>query len=188
MFLSSTEIKELLDKGEIVCDSPIADDDIRPFGIRLHLDGTFLRPVSGRVYLDGRAGDPDYERVDIRPAGEIELAPGEFLLASTVERFRLEGHLAGFLDGRSTIARVGLFVHASSQIIDGTALYARSITLELYNAGPNSLVLTPNLSIGMLSFFKSSSPAEPHRIHSQYTGQDGATPPRLARVFPTEDS
>ena len=179
MFLSSQEILEEIASGAISFSPAVAAGDIRPFGVRLHLASDFLRPQGGVVNVDGSSGDPAFERVDIDPGDTVRIQPREFLLGSTSELIRLDSSIAGFLDGRSTLARLGLFVHAGSQIIDGTALTGRTITLELFNAGPHELVLRPGVAIGMLSFFRSSSASDVGLIHSQYDGQAGTTPPRL---------
>ena len=179
MFLSSSEITSEIDCGGIVSVPSVDAADMRPFGVRVHLSPDFLRPVASRIHLDGSGGEPCYQRCSTRSSGVLEMLPGDFVLGSTVESFKLGPDLAGFLDGRSTLARMGLFIHAGSQIIDGTSSSPRTITLELYNAGPHTLVLGESLAIGMLSFFRSSSPSDAGLVHSQYDGQFGPTAPRL---------
>jgi len=175
-----------LEAGEIVCSPSVEDSNIRPFGVRLHLADDFLRPAGGEIRLDGSDGDPDYDRISVDEVGELRLLPREFLLASTIEKFKLGGRLVGLLDGRSTLARLGLFIHVSSQVIDGNTVAPRAITLELYNSGPSTLILHSGLAVGMLSFLRSELPSDLGRIHSQYSGQSEAVGPRLGRNFHPE--
>lgn len=186
MFLSSREILDAIRTGEISCSTDIADSDLRPFGIRIHLDELGLKPIAARVHVDGSGGSPEYRSISFVDGSGYVLRPGEFVLGSTREQFGLGSRVAGFLDGRSTLARLGLFIHAGSQIIDGTAITPRSITLEMYNAGPNELVISTGTPIGMLSFFRSETESDTSLIHSQYAAQQGVTPARLSSNYVSE--
>ncbi|MCF8785253.1 dCTP deaminase [Rhodococcus ruber] len=180
MFLSSSEIQSAVDSSDIRVVPALVDNDIRPFGIRLHLGHEFLIPEPGQpIEVDGSGEQPNYRKVTLEDSGTFQIRPGEFALGTTLEQVGLSDSIAGFLDGRSTLARLGLFIHAGSQIIDGTSNSNRTITLEIYNAGRSSLILRPGCAIAMLSFFRSSIPSESKRIHGQYDGQLGVMGPRL---------
>lgn len=179
MFLSSHEILDAIDEKQIEVAPVVSPSDIRPFGVRLHLAASFLRPEPGTIHVDGSSGNPQYRELSLNDGDPLYLEPGEFVLGSTIESVRMDGDIVGFLDGRSTLARLGLFVHAGSQIIDGTSVSRRTITLEILNSGVNRLAIRPGVAIAMLSFFRSARPSDNSYIHSQYEGQVGATAPRL---------
>jgi dCTP deaminase len=179
MFLSSFEIQQAIEDREIDVSPSVASADMRPFGLRLHLANTFLYPQPGTIFVDGSSGNPPYRAVALTDHEPLVLEPGDFVLGSTVESVRLDSDIVGFLDGRSTLARLGLFVHAGSQIIDGTSITGRTITLEILNSGRNRLAINPGAAIAMLAFFRSKHASDLRYIHSQYEGQCGATAPRL---------
>lgn len=78
------------------------------------------------------------------------LNPGELVLAITYESLILPNNLVGWLDGRSSLARLGLMVHITSHRIDPG--WKGSIVLECYNAGKIPLALKPGMIICALSF------------------------------------
>jgi dCTP deaminase len=78
------------------------------------------------------------------------LEPQKFVLGHTLEDISLPNDLAGRLEGRSAFARFGLMVHITSAHIDPG--FKGVIVLEMYNVGPNTLVLEPNTPIAALVF------------------------------------
>jgi len=82
------------------------------------------------------------------------------------------------LDGRSTVARLGLSVHCTSQIIDGNFDEPRTVVLEIKNNGNFNIVLRPMMAVAMISFSELSTPIE-QKSQSQYKGQNSVAPPNL---------
>ncbi|MDE5285549.1 MAG: dCTP deaminase, partial [Buchnera aphidicola] len=78
------------------------------------------------------------------------LQPGSLVLFSTLEKICLPNNLVGWLDGRSSLARLGLMIHATSHRIDPG--WKGNIVLEVFNSGQITLVLRPNMKIAALSF------------------------------------
>lgn len=111
------------------------------------------------------------------------LAPGEFALGTTIEWVSLAPSLAGRLEGKSTWARRGLFVHITAGFIDPG--FQGTITLELLNVSGADLFIPAGTPISQLSLYRLSSPAERPYGHpdlgSHYLGQRGIT-----RAHPTE--
>ncbi|MEW9809641.1 MAG: dCTP deaminase [Candidatus Symbiodolus clandestinus] len=110
------------------------------------------------------------------------LHPQELVLAVTYESVTLPDTLVGWLDGRSSLARVGLMVHVTAHRIDPG--WQGQIVLECYNAGRVPLMLRPQMLIGALSFELLSSAAErPYhrRSDAKYCGQAGAVVSRLSQ-------
>lgn len=86
------------------------------------------------------------------------LHPGELALAVTLESVTLPDNIVGWLDGRSSLARLGLMVHVTAHRIDPG--WSGNIVLEFFNSGKLPLALKPGMKIGALSFEVLSGPAE----------------------------
>lgn len=108
------------------------------------------------------------------------LHPGELALAVTLESVTIPDDLVGWLDGRSSLARLGLMVHVTAHRIDPG--WQGQIVLEFYNSGKLPLALRPGMTIGALSFETLSGPAaRPYnrRQDAKYKGQQGAVASRI---------
>jgi dCTP deaminase len=117
----------------------------------------------------------------VLPEGEaFFLHPGELALAVTLESVTLPNDLVGWLDGRSSLARLGLMVHVTAHRIDPG--WQGRIVLEFYNSGKLPLALRPGMLIGALSFEPLSGPAaRPYnsRQDAKYRDQQGAVASRI---------
>ncbi|ERK09811.1 dCTP deaminase [Serratia fonticola] len=117
----------------------------------------------------------------VLPEGEaFFLHPGELALAVTLESVTIPNDLVGWLDGRSSLARLGLMVHVTAHRIDPG--WQGCIVLEFYNSGKLPLALRPGMLIGALSFEPLSGPASrPYnsRQDAKYRGQQGAVASRI---------
>ena len=113
------------------------------------------------------------------------LHPGEFVLGATLEKFTLPAHLAGRLEGKSSLGRLGLLTHSTAGFIDPG--FSGHITLELSNVANLPITLWPGMKVGQLALFCMSSPAEtPYgsgTIGSKYQGQRGPTPSKAYLNF-----
>ncbi|UVK79283.1 MAG: dCTP deaminase [Sodalis sp. Ffu] len=108
------------------------------------------------------------------------LHPGELALAVTMESVTLPDDLVGWLDGRSSLARLGLMIHVTAHRIDPG--WQGRIVLEFYNSGKLPLALRPGMLIGALSFELLSGPAaNPYnrRDNAKYRNQYGAVASRI---------
>lgn len=104
------------------------------------------------------------------------LHPGELALAITLEKIALPNNIIGWLDGRSSLARLGLMIHVTAHRIDPG--WDGKIVLEFYNSGKLPLVLRPGMIIGALSFEILSGPSmHPYnnRKNSKYKNQNKIT-------------
>ncbi len=109
------------------------------------------------------------------------LHPGELALAVTYESVTLPDNIVGWLDGRSSLARLGLMVHVTAHRIDPG--WSGQIVLEFYNSGKLPLALRPKMKIAALNFeTMSSSAARPYnkREDAKYKGQKGAVASRIS--------
>ena len=86
------------------------------------------------------------------------LHPGEFVLGSTLELCTLPDDLAGRLEGKSSLGRLGLLTHSTAGFIDPG--FSGHITLELSNVANLPITLWPGMKIGQLCLLRLTSPAE----------------------------
>ena len=109
------------------------------------------------------------------------LHPGELALAVTHESVTLPDNIVGWLDGRSSLARLGLMVHVTAHRIDPG--WSGNIVLEFFNSGKLPLALKPKMKIGAISFEMLSGHAEkPYnaRLDAKYKDQDSAVASRIS--------
>lgn len=120
------------------------------------------------------------------------IMPGQMVLASTVEHVTLDATLAGRVEGKSSLGRLGLAAHVTAGFIDPG--FSGHITLELVNHAPRPLLLHAGMRIGQLCVFHLSGPARwPYGsdgLASHYQGQRGPTASRSHinfRTWPTTE-
>jgi dCTP deaminase len=109
------------------------------------------------------------------------LHPGELALGITLESITLPDDLVGWLDGRSSLARLGLMVHVTAHRIDPG--WSGNIVLEFFNSGKLPLALRPGMAIGAMSFETLTGPAQrPYtkRADAKYRGQSGPLASRIS--------
>src|SRR4051812_4786925 len=175
MILSSTEIQEAVVAGRISVRPGFDEAQLRPFGIRVHLGAEILVPVFPQV-ID-LSGDWESQTVgyDTRTGEPLfALESGKLVIGSTVESFRVASDLVCRLDGRSTLARLGVLVHCTAAVIDGNHSEHRSIVLEIVNLGPSRILIPTGYPVGMVMFERSGRPSAPGLEQAQYSGQRGA--------------
>src|SRR6201993_526480 len=137
-------------------------------------------------HIDPPVEQPDLTRL-VEPDGDepFVLHPGEFVLASTYEVITLPDDLAGRLEGKSSLGRLGLLTHSTAGWIDPG--FSGHVTLELSNVATLPIKLWPGMKIGQLCILRLTSPAEhPYgsaRVGSKYQGQRGPTPSRSYQNF-----
>ena len=140
MILSDTTIQEFIHDGKITIFPKFDLADIRPAGIRLHLGTELLIPSEGKIVDLLAEEEVPFEKIPIPEEGFL-LKPNQFVLASTYEKFQVPRSIICHIDGRSTVARVGLSIHCTSGIIDGNFEEARTVVLEIKNQGPFEIVI-----------------------------------------------
>lgn len=186
MLLSDRDLVAELEAGRLVVE-PYDDKMVQPSSVDIRLDRYF------RVFDNTRYThiDPSMQQDELTSLVEANgdepfvLHPGEFVLGSTFERVRLPDDLAGRLEGKSSLGRLGLLTHSTAGFIDPG--FNGHITLELSNVANLPITLWPGMKIGQLCLFRLSSPAEhPYgsaRAGSRYQGQRGPTPSKAYLNF-----
>lgn len=186
MLLSDRDIRTEIAAGRVVVE-PFDEAMIQPSSVDVRLD-KFFRVFENHKYsvIDPSAEQPELTREVIAEADEaFILHPGEFVLASTYEVITLPDDIAGRLEGKSSLGRLGLLTHSTAGFIDPG--FSGHITLELSNVANLPVKLFPGMKIGQLCLIKLSSPAEhPYGsaiYSSRYQGQRGPTPSRSFMNF-----
>ncbi len=185
MILSDRDLKARLAKGDLVVD-PIDDPDlqIQPASIDLRLDRRFviyrLTNISCIDARDPSSLEPFMEPMEV-PEGEgFVLQPGAFALGSTLETVKIPPDLVGRVEGRSSIGRLAIVVHATAGFVDPG--FEGQITLELSNLGRCAVKLYPGMRISQIVFHTMVSPSErPYgkARGSKYQGQEGPVASRI---------
>lgn len=127
------------------------------------------------------------EEIVIADGDAFFLHPGELALGVTLESVTLPADIVGWLDGRSSLARLGLMVHVTAHRIDPG--WSGQIVLEFYNSGKLPLALRPTMKIAALNFeTMSAEAARPYnkREDAKYKGQTGAVASRISQDDQTE--
>ena len=185
MILSDRDIRARLKLGDLEI-APLADPalQIQPASVDLRLGDEFIVYKPGQITcLDPR--DPETlsaatERIVVPQSGAFILHPGEFALGSTIERVAIPPDLVARVDGRSSVGRLAVVVHATAGFIDPG--FAGQITLELSNLGRIPVKLYPSMRIAQIVLQTMSSPSElPYgqQRGSHYHGQMGPQASRL---------
>ena len=181
MLLSDRDIRAELAEGRVVLE-PFDEAMVQPSSVDVRID-KFFRVFENHRYphIDPAEEQPELTR-EVQPlAGEpFILHPGEFVLASTYEVVTLPDDIAGRLEGKSSLGRLGLLTHSTAGFIDPG--FSGHVTLELSNVATLPIKLWPGMKIGQLCLFRLSSPAEhPYgsaQYGSRYQGQRGPTASR----------
>jgi dCTP deaminase len=190
MLLSDRDIKSEIDKKRVVLE-PCDLNMIQPSSVDVRLDRLF-RTFENHKYahIDPAENQPELTReVGVASDEAFILHPGEFVLGSTYEVITLPDDIAGRLEGKSSLGRLGLLTHSTAGFIDPG--FSGHVTLELSNVATLPIKLWPGMKIGQLALFRLSSPAEhPYGsvvYGSRYQGQRGPTPSKAYLNFHKTD-
>lgn len=180
MILCDREIRAALDSRRLLID-PVPQE-IDASSVDLHLGDTFyfwrVGVAGARTVLD--PAEPNFSIAGFQgqhleeKQGAIELEPQGFVLGATTERvgFPVEGCLAARVEGRSTLARLGLGIHITAPTIQ--AGFHGVIALEITNHGRLPIRLAPGLRICQLIIEQVfGTPGSGAKTH--YVGQTTAT-------------
>ena len=191
MILSDRELRGRLEAGDLQV-GPLGDPELQlqPASIDLRLSDEFIvyKPAQLKS-LDPRRPETltaATEKIAIPTDEAFILHPGEFALGSTIERVAIPPDLVARVDGRSSVGRLAVVVHATAGFIDPG--FVGQITLELSNLGRVPVQLYPGMRIAQIVLYQLTSPAErPYGTQrgSRYQDQSGPVASRL-RLDPNE--
>ena len=185
MILSDGDIHRRLDEGSLVVE-PLADPDlqVQPASVDLRLGREFLefqRTNIPCIHPDSEHEVEEYvTETHVDDGEEFILHPGDFVLGTTVERVEVPDDLIARVEGRSSLGRLAVVIHATAGIVDPG--YRGQVTLELSNLGTAPVALTPGMRISQVIFTELSTAADrPYGSErgSKYQDQAG---PQASRI------
>ena len=190
MVLSDRSIREELAAGRLAIE-PLASDAIQPSSVDLRLDRLFrVFKKTDRPHIDVREPSDDCTQlIEVEGDKPFLIHPGQFVLANTLETITVPNDLVARLDGRSSLGRLGLLVHATAGYVDPG--FSGKLTLELANAAPLPIAVYCGMKICQISFLRLSTPVDrPYGspgLGSKYQGQQEPTPSRIHEDFKREN-
>lgn len=171
MILSDRTIKRMIGSGELIIE-PLEKGQIQPASVDIRLGNTFgivEDSPTGVITLDEEI---QYKTIE---SDKYIILPGQFVLATTIEYFELPNNLTAFVEGRSSLGRMGLFIQNAGWVDPG---FKGEITLELFNANRCAIELEAGRRVGQLVFAKLDDFAL-NPYDGKYQGQRGATGSRV---------
>ncbi len=172
MILSDRTIKELIERG-ILKVEPFSEELVQCSSLDLRLGFQIARYRVGN-YLDVKNPSWETEIEEITEKGFF-IQPKEFVLATTLEYIELPENLTAFVEGRSSLGRLGLFIENAGWVDAG---FKGQLTLELFNANVYPIKLYPKMRICQLVFAKlDKKPLKPYA--GKYQGQRGVVPSKI---------
>lgn len=171
MILSDRTIMKMLSEKTLTV-TPVNDEQIQPASVDIRLADTFSiveDTPSGIITLENEI------RYKTIKTDTYLLLPGQFVLAATMEYFELPDNLTAFVEGRSSLGRMGLFIQNAGWVDPG---FKGQITLELFNANRCAIELKSGRRVGQLVFAE----MDDHSLrpyNGKYQGQTGATGSRV---------
>ncbi len=177
MILCDYSIRTQIALGRIVID-PMEESQVQPASVDVRLGNTFLafRRHAAEA-IDPREVDEGLmEKVTVSEEQPFILHPSEFALGTTLERISVPDDIVARVEGKSSLGRLGLLIHATAGFVD-PGWKSGQLTLELSNVAPLPIKLWPGMKIAQLSFMRMDQPAERPYGHpelgSKYQGQSG---------------
>jgi dCTP deaminase len=171
MILSDKTILKMLQDKTLGIE-PLSEEQIQPASVDIRLGNTFSivdDTPSGVITLENEI---KYKTIT---TDTFLIMPGQFVLATTMEYIELPDNLTAFVEGRSSLGRMGLFIQNAGWVDPG---FKGEITLELYNANKCAIELKAGRRVGQLVFAgMDESALNPY--NGKYQGQKGATGSRV---------
>lgn len=185
MILSDRDILTRLERGDIIISpDPNLETQLQPASLDLRLGYDFQTFNYTRQALIDPADPATFEQLttltQLEDGERFLVHPGEFVLATTLERVEIPADLLARLEGRSSIGRLGIVIHSTAGYVDPG--FKGKITLEISNLGRIAVALYPGMRICQIAFEEMSSPVGSgygERHGAKYQGQDAATASRL---------
>ncbi len=177
MILSDGTIRRLLAEQRIRIE-PLEESHVQPASVDVRLGDSFLT-FQRHTTTDidpWQVSETLMAPVSVDHGHPFILHPGEFVLGTTLERLTLPDDIVARIEGKSSLGRLGLLIHATAGFVD-PGWSNGQITLELSNVAPLPIRLWPGMKIAQLSFMQMDAPAEHPYGHpslgSKYQGQSG---------------
>lgn len=174
MILSDNTILDRVSGGDLKIHNALYGA-LQPASIDLNLGTSWYRVVKNEPEANPVSLQQAAQKLSFVEAPAVIIGPGEFMLATTAEAVTIPDDVAGFITGRSSVGRSGLFTENAGFIDPG---FYGQLTLELYNASPNPILLESGTRVAQLIFMQTDKPVR-SPYNGKYNGQEGATPSRM---------
>ena len=181
MILSDRHIKLAL-RDEMIGISPYRPERLQPASYDLSLGGEFIhwRSGGGSSVIDmSSPGGYETNGEKVETHSHFIMNPGEFVLACTEEVVMVSDRYVARLEGKSSIARIGLMVHVTAGFVDPG--WSGVLTLELVNLRDRPVRLWVGQPIAQVSFYPVSQPVE-KPYNGSYVGSKGVVPSRFSGI------
>ncbi len=179
MILSDKTILEYIENDKIIIE-PFDRASLQCSSLDLRLDNSILVYANTDV-IDVKSQIPS-EIINFEEYFVIK--PKDFVLASTIEYIKLPDNITAFVEGRSSLGRLGLFIENAGWVDAG---FEGQITLELYNANSYPIKLYHGMRICQLVFAMLDK--TPSNIYSgKYKSQKNPTPSKIFMDFQKHNS
>jgi dCTP deaminase len=183
MILSDRDIKKSLSEGKIKIE-PLFPNSIQPASVDVHLGSDFLVfKNANNICIDPKEPlDQMMESFTIDNDHQFILHPGEFALGMTYETVTVPNDMVLQLNGKSSLGRIGIVVHATAGYVDpGNTL---KITLEFHNLANLPVKLYYKMPIAQVAFVKLSSEADvPYGKDGLNSKYFGSTKPIASQYY-----
>ncbi len=160
--LSKIDIERKVEEGEMEVE-PWEPSNLKPASLPVHLNNEIAVAKEGEIDpLQKEDYEENFERKELSKGETHTLYPGEFILGRTIEKLKLPKDMAALLDGKTTLARLGVSVTQGAMLIHPGSgdPEPRKIVLEIKNNGPFKVKLTNEMRIGELYFHETNTPSD----------------------------
>ncbi|QYZ80021.1 dCTP deaminase [Methanofollis formosanus] len=184
MILVDWQIEDRIRRGQIGID-PYDPTLIQPNSLDIRLGDHFVWYEPGEDVIDPYEKESVTARVQEKHAASIVMQPGAFILAETYEAITLPDNVVASIEGKSSIARLGIELHQTGGWID--AGFEGTITLEMCNVNQRPVRMYAGMPVGQLVFYTTERADQPYNLKkgAKYMGQRQAT---LSRYHENERS
>jgi len=187
MILSDRDIRQAIKDKELIFKPKLDEDQIGPASIDLRLSNVFkVFHIEKQSLLDIKKGLPkDFTKTYKLNRESFILHPNGFILASTIESIKVSQNMVVRVEGKSSLARLGLIIHTTAGYLDpGNNL---KLTLELFNASPLPIKLYPGMKIAQIAFEEMGRACEKpygsEGLGSKYYGDESITESKMHLNF-----
>ena len=182
--LSDVSIMKAMDEDDIALSMDgrpgVGASCLQPASIDVHLGDRLIWFTDMHEEIDPTREQPGltaYKKINEQG---FSLMPNEFVLGTTVETLGLREGIAAEVTGKSSLARLGLVVHATAGFIDPG--FSGKVTLEIKNFNHKPIRLRAGMKIAQFKFFRLEEPCtRPYGsagLGSHYQGQSDVTASR----------
>jgi dCTP deaminase len=185
MILSDKDIKSYISSGRIKIDPMPKDEQYQSAWVDLTLGNEFrIFKSTQAAMVDPKKPEDITELISVTEDKPFIIHPGEFVLGAVNEYVKFPDDLAGAVDGRSSLGRLGVVVHITSTFVDPG--WEGKLVLEITNVGKMPVALYPGMRICKLVFMQLSSTCErPYykKKDAKYLKQDNVDQSKIDKEF-----